>query len=338
MRRVLLPLLASCLCVIPWSLGGQAPAPASIRVDLEQRLGAIDPKVYGHFTEETLSSYEGGISSEMLFNRKFEFPEERDIQQIVFTGVPAGWEAIALDTSVTLVPDTEVHFSPSRSQRIALSKANGFPAGIQQSGYHYVMPHVSRKQRIDDPFLFRPGEVYEVRIACKSKDFAGPLHIALGDSHERQVAKLSFNVSRDQDWRTYRGELRPSAKSEKSKFMVYIDTPGTVWIDSVSLVRADLNEGGFRKDALALTQRLTPTSIRWPGGWFVSDYHWQDGLGPVDQRPARFSRPWNAYTTNDVGTDDFIGLCRKLGAEPFITVNVGTGTPEEAGRILQWPS
>jgi len=336
MRKALLVLLACCLCVMFWGVGGQVQAPASIRVQLEQKTGVIDPLVYGHFTEDTLSSYEGGISSEMLFNRKFEIPEERDIQQIIFTGVPASWEAIVLDTSVTLVPDTEVYFSPSRSQRITLSRAGGGPAGIQQSGYHYVMPHLSRKQRIENPFLFLPGEVYEVRVACKSKDFAGPLHLALGESHERAVAKRSFDLSRGQDWRVYTGELKPSARSEKSKFMVYIDTPGTVWIDSVSLVRVDLNEDGFRKDALALTRRVTPTSIRWPGGWFVSDYHWQDGIGPVDQRPARFSRPWNAYTTNDVGTDDFIALCRTLGAEPFITVNVGTGTPEEAAQWVEY--
>src|SRR5262245_59240907 len=112
MRKAPLIFLLCCLCIIPWKTSGQAPAPASIHVHLAETIGTIDPKVYGHFTEDTLSSYEGGISSELLFNRKFEIPEERDIQQIVFTGVPAGWEPIALDTSVTLVPDTEVYFSP----------------------------------------------------------------------------------------------------------------------------------------------------------------------------------------------------------------------------------
>ncbi len=328
--------LACCLCIISCVDAGQGQVPASISVHLNEAGGIIDPKIYGHFTEETLSSFEGGISSEMLFNRKFEIPEERDIQQIIFTGVAAGWEPMVLDTSVTLVPDTEVYFSPSRSQRITLSRRGAGPAGIQQSGYHYVMPHLSRKQRIEDPFRFQPGETYVVRVACKSKDFAGPVHVALGESPERLVAKLSFTLARGQNWQVYAGELQPSARIEKGKFMVYIDSPGTVWIDSVSIARADLNEDGFRRDALELTRRVTPTSIRWPGGWFVSDYHWLDGVGPVDQRPARFTRPWNAYTTNDVGTDDFIALCRKLRADPYITVNVGTGTPEEAAQWVEY--
>jgi len=118
--------------------------------------------------------------------------------------------------------------------------------------------------------------------------------------------------------------------------MIYIDSPGTVWIDSVSLVQADRDEAGFRTDVLELTERTTPTSIRWPGGWFVSDYQWQDGIGPIDQRPARFNRAWNVYTTNDVGTDEFIALCRRLGAEPYIAVNLGTGTPEEAARWVEY--
>jgi alpha-N-arabinofuranosidase len=306
-----------------------------INVLLNESIGVVDPKVYGHFTEETLSSYEGAVSSEMLFNRKFEIPEERDIKQIIFKGVSAGWEPIAVDTNVTLVEDTQVYFSPGRSQRITLSDP-GVPAGIQQDGYQFVMPHLSRNQRIDHPFRFEPGERYLVRLACMSRDPNRTIHVAIGESHEKIVAKLSFNLSMDGRWRIYSGELKPSTRVEKGKFLVYIDSPGTVWIDSISLVRADLNEDGFRKDALDLTRRISPTSIRWPGGWFASDYHWKDGIGPIDERPARFNRTWNAYTTNDVGTDEFIVLCRKLGAEPYITVNVGTGTAEEAAQWVEY--
>ncbi|MCI0662418.1 MAG: hypothetical protein L0220_15215, partial [Acidobacteria bacterium] len=303
---------------------------------INEPIGVIDPKVYGHFTEETLSSYEGGVSSEMLFNRKFEIPEERDIEQIIFSGASAGWEPIAVDTNISLVQDTQVYFSPNRSQRITLSDPSDVPAGIQQDGYQFVMPHLSRKQRINHPFRFEPGERYLVRVACMSKNLNGAVHVAMGESYEKVVAKLSFNLSKDGGWRIYTGELKPQARVEKGKFLIYIDSPGTVWIDSVSLVRADLNEDGFRKDALELTKRITPTSIRWPGGWFVSDYHWNDGIGPIDERPARFNRTWNAYTTNDVGTDEFIALCRKLGAEPYISVNVGTGTPEEAAQWVEY--
>ena len=309
---------------------------ASINVQINEPLGVIDPTIYGHFTELTLSSFEGAIWSELLFNRKFEMPEERDINQIIFSGAAAAWEPIVTDSKVTLVPDTEVFYSPSRSQRITLSDVSDVPAGIQQSGYQFVMPHLARNQRVDNPFRFSPGERYLVRLAIKRKDFPGAVHVALGDSYKQPVAKLSFDLKQGTDWNIYSGELRPSGAVENAKFMIFIDSPGTVWVDSVSLVRVDLNEEGFRKDALELSQKVSPSMVRWPGGWFVSDYHWRDGVGPMDERPARFNRSWNAYVSNDVGTDEFILLCKKLKAEPYITVNVGTGTPEEAAQWVEY--
>jgi hypothetical protein len=135
--------------------------------------------------------------------------------------VSAGWEPIVVDTNVTLVQDTQVYFSPGRSQRITLSDPSDVPAGIQQDGYQFVMPHLSRNQRIDHPFRFEPGERYVVRLACMSRDPDSTIHVAIGESHEKIVAKLSFNLSKDGSWRIHRGELNPSARVEKGKFLVY---------------------------------------------------------------------------------------------------------------------
>src|SRR5262249_49028051 len=222
--------------------------------------------------------------SELLFNRKFEAPEERDINQIIFNGTAAGWEPIALDTKVSLVRDTEVYYSPTSSQRITLTDMSDVPAGIQQSGYQFVMPHLARNQRVANPLHFAAGERYLVRLAIKNKDLRGQVHVALGSSYKQIVAKLSFDLKNNAEWNIYSGELRPSEATDNGKVMIFIDSPGTVWADSVSLVRADLNDDGFRKDALELTKKVNPPVIRWPGGWFVSDYHWQDAIGPIDKR------------------------------------------------------
>ena len=267
-------------------LVGETPtesgAPAAITVDLGQPLGAIDPRIFGHFTEDTLTSYEGGVSSQLLFNRKFEMPEDRDLKtNILFKSTSSGWEPIVVDTAVTLVLDRMVYYSPTQSQRIT-NAAEDVTAGIQQKGYRYVFPQMSVKQRVDDPFHFRPGERYRVRVAIKNRDLRGPVYVALGESVEKPVARQAFQFSGGEDWKVYECVLTPAAEAQDGKFMVYIDAPGTVWIDSVSMVREDLDEDGFRKDVLEATQRVKPTSIRWPGGWFVSDYHWQDGIGPVD--------------------------------------------------------
>ena len=228
---------------------------ASITVNVSDPLGVIDPTIYGHFTELTLSSFEGAIWSELLFNRKFEASEERDIDQIIFSGTAAGWEPIAIDTRVSLLRDTQMFYSPSASQRISLTDVSDVPAGVQQSGYQFVMPHLARNQRVESPFRFAPGERYLVRLAIKRKDGQGQVHMALGSSYKQTVARLSLDLKPGTDWNIYSGELRPTELVEQGKLMIFIDKPGTVWIDSVSLVRADLNEEGFRKDALELSQK-----------------------------------------------------------------------------------
>jgi alpha-N-arabinofuranosidase len=317
------------------ALAFKPEAPAAITVHLDRLLGPIDPLIFGHYTEETLTSFDGGISSQLLYNRKFEMPEDRNAQNFLFKGTSQGWEPIGLDSGVTLVLDQDVYYSPSQSQRITFSRGET-PAGVQQSGFRYLLPQFLTNQRIDDPFRFRPGERYNVRLAIRNQNLRGSVHVALGETYLKPVAAHEFPFSGFQDWAVYHCELVISAEANNAKFMIYIDSPGTIWVDSVSMVRADLDDGGFRKDALELTRRLQPTCIRWPGGWFVSDYHWQDGIGPVDKRPARLNRAWVAYATNDVGVDEFLQLCDKLNAEPYICVNVGTGSPEEAAALVEY--
>ncbi|MHB8192001.1 MAG: alpha-N-arabinofuranosidase [Bellilinea sp.] len=92
----------------------------------------------------------------------------------------------------------------------------------------------------------------------------------------------------------------------------------------------------LRDDVLRLIQPLKPTVVRYPGGNFASAYHWEDGIGPRHQRPARFDPAWKAEESNQVGTDEFMAFCERVGAEPYICVNDATGTPEEAARWVAY--
>jgi alpha-N-arabinofuranosidase len=93
---------------------------------------------------------------------------------------------------------------------------------------------------------------------------------------------------------------------------------------------------GFRTDVLEALSRLGMTVMRYPGGNFVSGYHWQDGVGPREQRPTVRELAWNSIETNEIGTDEFISLCRKMGWTPMLAVNLGTGTPEEARNWVEY--
>jgi alpha-N-arabinofuranosidase len=76
--------------------------------------------------------------------------------------------------------------------------------------------------------------------------------------------------------------------------------------------------------------------MRYPGGNFVSGYHWLDGVGPKDKRPTVLERAWNSLETNQFGTNEFIEWCKLVGTEPFLGFNLGTATPEEAVAYVEY--
>ncbi|WP_424765931.1 alpha-L-arabinofuranosidase C-terminal domain-containing protein [Paenibacillus sp. sgz302251] len=94
------------------------------------------------------------------------------------------------------------------------------------------------------------------------------------------------------------------------------------------------DEEGFRKDVLEAWKRIHPPVVRWPGGCFVSAYHWKDGIG--SERQPHFDKAWRVEDSNEFGTDEFIALCRKLDTEPYICTNAGTGTPEEMSDWVEY--
>ena len=93
---------------------------------------------------------------------------------------------------------------------------------------------------------------------------------------------------------------------------------------------------GFRTDVIAQVKELGVPLIRYPGGNFVSGYHWLDGVGPKNQRPTVLERAWNSIETNQFGTNEFMDWCALVGAEPLLGFNLGTGTPEQAVAYVEY--
>ena len=96
------------------------------------------------------------------------------------------------------------------------------------------------------------------------------------------------------------------------------------------------DEDGFRKDVLEAAKGLNVSIARYPGGNFVSNYHWLDGVGPKEERKPRMELAWARLETNQFGTDEFIKYAKKLESEPYISVNMGTGTIEEAQNWVEY--
>ena len=111
---------------------------------------------------------------------------------------------------------------------------------------------------------------------------------------------------------------------------------GAFRIGAISLMPAD-NVKGWRADTLAALKKLDTPLLRWPGGNFVSGYNWRDGIDPNrDKRPPRANPAWKNIEHNDVGIHEFMELCELIKTEPYVALNMGKGSVEEAAAEVQY--
>jgi alpha-N-arabinofuranosidase len=109
---------------------------------------------------------------------------------------------------------------------------------------------------------------------------------------------------------------------------------GGFWVGEDSQIP---NTRGIRNDVIDALKEIAPPVIRWPGGCFADYYHWKDGIGPRDQRPSMINSSWGGVTEdNSFGTHEFLDLCEILGAEPYLCINVGSGTVQEAADWVEY--
>lgn len=107
---------------------------------------------------------------------------------------------------------------------------------------------------------------------------------------------------------------------------------GGLWVGRDSRIP---NDEGYRADAIKYLAALGIPVLRWPGGCYADDYHWRNGVGP--DRPHTVNIWWGGVVDNNsFGTHEFIGLCRKIGAEPYLAGNVGSGSPEELRDWMEY--
>ena len=107
-----------------------------------------------------------------------------------------------------------------------------------------------------------------------------------------------------------------------------------VWVGPDSKIP---NVRGIRSDIVAALKDIHTPVIRWPGGCFADEYHWRDGIGPRDQRPVRKNNWWaGSPETNAFGTHEYMDFMEQVGADPYISINVGSSNPTEMREWLEY--
>lgn len=109
---------------------------------------------------------------------------------------------------------------------------------------------------------------------------------------------------------------------------------GGIWVGENSSIP---NTNGYRNDVIKAMRELKVPVLRWPGGCFADEYHWRHGIGPRSQRPRMVNNNWGGTVEdNSFGTNEFFNLCELVGAEPYLSGNVGSGTVEELATWVEY--
>ena len=109
---------------------------------------------------------------------------------------------------------------------------------------------------------------------------------------------------------------------------------GGIWVGENSTIP---NTRGYRNDVLAALRALKVPVVRWPGGCFADEYNWREGIGPREARPVKINTHWGGVTEdNAFGTHEFMDFAELLGAEAYVSGNVGNGTPRETAEWVEY--
>ena len=132
---------------------------------------------------------------------------------------------------------------------------------------------------------------------------------------------------------------KPGPKIDRNIFGQFAENLGHglyegIWVGPGSPIP---NTRGIRNDVVNALRALKVPNVRWPGGCFADQYHWRNGIGPLDKRPATVNSAWgDVIDTNAFGTDEFMDFIQQIGSTPYVSINIGSGTPQEAAEWLEY--
>jgi alpha-N-arabinofuranosidase len=290
----------------------------NVTIDASKTSAPISKYIYGQFLEHIGGIVNNNIWAEMLDDRKFYYPITSHLP-----AEPTGpswrrvglrhWMPIGGDEFVTM--DTDRPYVGEHTPMVKLGA--GEARGIQQAG-----------------IAVRKGRTYTGRIVLAGTP-GRTVNVTLiwgNAASDRQTVVINKIGS---DYRTIALSFQAQGDSDEARLEIVGTGTGSFHVGAVSLMPAN-NVQGFRAEVVAALKQLHSGVYRWPGGNFVSGHEWRNAIGDPDKRPPIMDPVWKAVQPNDVGTDEFMRLCRLLDVEPYVTVNGGFGDEWSAAQLVEY--
>ncbi|WP_240941515.1 alpha-L-arabinofuranosidase C-terminal domain-containing protein [Paenibacillus sp. HB172176] len=295
---------------------------ARITLGKEQAGHTVSPYLFGHFIED-IDDHMTAMLAYPLRNMDFE-EEDGDAD-----GVSGCWKPLGFGKHTRFAVEPAARWHGGHSQRIRLFNMDRCEAGIGQE-------------------MHAAGDVvYRLRIIARATREISKLRVLLVNPRNgEQLGSTELDICSHR-WQDLAGIIQASRACAGAELQVWaVPLPanewedsvstGYVWFDHISLL-PDQETGLLKREVFEMAKELNSGIMRL-GGNYISLYHWEDFVGPTELRPNYVNEAWEeaGQVHKYFGTDEFISLCRQLGTEPQICVNMGTGTAEEAARWVEY--
>jgi len=302
---------------------------ANIQLQAEATDVFVSPLLFGCNLEHTRSCVYTGLSAQMLRNRKF-------------AGKPSACSGHAMQW-YPIGEKAIFHFDEKAGKAYT----------CHHEQHRMKRKHEQNAQRIANPYAgqccglgqhelsIQENTYYDFRMAVKTS-CPVTITVAFAKRHGSvYYVQKQFTIEGD-EWKIYEISLISPVTDTDADLRITFTEKASICIGALSLLPSD-HFHGMRRDVIACLKETGIQMLRWPGGNFAGDYNWLDGLLPVDMR-APFESSLGietephtlGYDFHEINTDDFIALCREVGAEPYITINPCWNTEEESAAWVEY--
>jgi alpha-N-arabinofuranosidase len=280
------------------------PKVAVLLVDTDRATATIDERIYGQFLEHINHSVEDGLFAEQIRGAGFEGDDFKTY-----------WRPSSNKGRVEIA--TLDFQNGTKSVRL---QPEGGHAGIQQGR-----------------LFLDSGMKYEGTLWVKREAGSPQLTLHVTGSKGDSIATIPLAPA-GSDWQELPFSFTSPVRDTQASLEIAATGHGKLLLDFVSMMRADVrHDGMLRPDLLQSLRDLGPSFIRWPGGSFASTYKWKEGIGRYSARGYHPNTFWGGYSDYfGFGTEEFLGLCRKLKAEPLIVLAAPSTDAEHVKYAMDW--